>query len=291
MTTIPGDQAPPQPSTEPRSVSNLRQRVLTGVVALPVVLTLVFLGGWAFLALAVLLATIGVLEFCALGRHRDVEGNGAVGAITVIGILAAFSLRVYPAAPVIMVAGAVVAYLIEIVRHPGMLRRNLVRAGTTLAGVIYIGLPACFLVAVRGWNDGLLWVLTILLLTWGTDSLAYIGGRLWGRTKLAPTISPKKTVEGAVAGVVGGILPAALVLGLGGKLTPATLVLLGVGPLMAILGDLVESGLKRAFQVKDSHIAGFDVFPGHGGVLDRIDGLILVTVFSTLYLLATGLGH
>jgi phosphatidate cytidylyltransferase len=74
-------------------------------------------------------------------------------------------------------------------------------------------------------------------------------------------------------------------------LTPILWVLLGAGPLLAILGDLIESGLKRALQVKDSHIAGLDIFPGHGGVLDRVDGLVLVTTVSYLYLLLTGLIH
>ena len=94
-----------------------------------------------------------------------------------------------------------------------------------------------------------------------------------------------------MAGVVGGILPAALLLGLYGRLSVASWILLGAGPLLAILGDLVESGLKRALHVKDSHMVGFDILPGHGGVLDRIDGLILVATVSYFYLIFTGLAH
>ncbi|MFS8543566.1 MAG: phosphatidate cytidylyltransferase, partial [Limnochordales bacterium] len=104
-----------------------------------------------------------------------------------------------------------------------------------------------------------------------------------------PHISPKKTVEGAIVGVIGGIVPATLVLVAADKFTTSAMIPLALGPLLAILGDLVESGLKRLFQVKDSHLTGFDILPGHGGVLDRVDGLILVTVFAYAYLVSTGL--
>jgi phosphatidate cytidylyltransferase len=161
----------------------------------------------------------------------------------------------------------------------------LARTLITLGSVLYVGFPAAFAIAIRNLPDGLLWLVVVFCITWGTDMLAYIGGRLWGRTKLAPMISPKKTLEGAIVGVVGGILPAAIVLGLNNKFTVATLVLLALGPLLAILGDLVESWLKRAFQVKDSHLMGFDILPGHGGVLDRVDGLIVVVTFVYVFLL------
>jgi phosphatidate cytidylyltransferase len=124
----------------------------------------------------------------------------------------------------------------------------------------------------------------IFALTWGTDSLAYIGGRLWGKTLLAPHISPKKTREGALVGIIGGIVPGILILLASDKLTVPLVLLVAVGPFIAILGDLVESGLKRAFGVKDSHIYGLNILPGHGGVLDRVDALILVTFFCYVYL-------
>ncbi len=291
MTTVPGDPAPLQPSSKPRTLSNFAQRVITGVVIAPLVLALVMIGGWPFILLAGFLALVGALEFSALGHQRDIEGVGPVAGIMAVGVVAAFALRLTPWVPLILLAGFASAFLIDRLRHPGQVRRSALRAGLTTAAAIYIGIPTGCLVMLRTMSDGLLWTLMVLLLTWGTDSLAYVGGRLWGKTKLAPTISPKKTVEGAIAGVVGGILPAALLLGLTGRLTPTILILLGAGPLVAILGDLVESGLKRALNVKDSHLAGFDVFPGHGGVLDRVDGLILVATVSTLYLLLTGLAH
>ncbi len=267
------------------------QRVITGVVIAPVVLALVFVGDWPFALLAGFLAVVGAMEFSALGHGRDVEGVGPVAGLMAAATVAAFALHLSQFVPLILIAGFALVFVIDSLRYPGMTRRSALRALITVLGVSYIGIPAGLLVVLRALSDGLLWTTMVLLLTWGTDSLAYIGGRLWGKTKLAPTISPKKTVEGAIAGVVGGILPAALLLGLNGRLTPTVLILLGAGPLLAILGDLVESGLKRALHVKDSHLAGFDVFPGHGGVLDRVDGLILVTTVSTLYLLLTGLAH
>src|SRR5690606_17236083 len=99
---------------------------------------------------------------------------------------------------------------------------------------------------------------------WGSDTFAYLGGRFFGKTKLAPVLSPKKTVEGAIIGIFGGIIPATLVLFLGEQLTTGSFLLVCAGPFAAIGGDLFESALKRYFGVKDSHIAGLNIFPGHG---------------------------
>jgi phosphatidate cytidylyltransferase len=288
MTTAPGEQAQ-SPVSNKRLPSNLTLRVLTGVIGLPIVLFAAFEGGWWFVALVSLMAIVGTLEFCALGRARDIEGSGLVGVPVAIAVIIGFYLK-NPA----LWAGAFLlaipaVFLLETFRSRRDVRRNLVKVLTTEAAVIYVGFPAAFLVATRNLTDGITWLLMIFIVTWGTDTSAYIGGRLWGRTKLAPTISPKKTLEGAITGVVGGIIPAAILLGLNGKFSPLAMIPIAAGPLLAILGDLVESWLKRAFSVKDSHIMGFDILPGHGGVLDRVDALILVTTFSYLYLLATGL--
>jgi phosphatidate cytidylyltransferase len=288
MTTVPGEQAQP-PVSDKRLPSNLTLRVLTGVIGLPIVLFAAFAGGWWFVALVSVMAFVGVLEFCSLGRARDIEGSGLVGVPVALAIIIGF----YVKNPALWVGAFLLAipavFLLETFRSRRDVRRNLIKVLTTEAAVLYVGFPAAFLVATRNLTDGMTWLLMIFIVTWGTDTFAYIGGRLWGRTKLAPTISPKKTLEGAITGVVGGIVPAAILLGLNGKFSPLAMIPVAAGPLMAILGDLVESWLKRAFSVKDSHIMGFDILPGHGGVLDRVDALILVTTFSYLYLLATGL--
>ena len=101
----------------------------------------------------------------------------------------------------------------------------------------------------------------ILCVTWGTDTFAYIGGRLWGKTKLAPKLSPKKTVEGAIVGAIGGITGALILLAYTHTISPGSLIFVLLAPLVAIAGDLVESALKRFFGVKNSHIDGWIFCP------------------------------
>lgn len=289
MTTAPGEQAQPPATQKSFTPSNLTQRIVTGLVGLPIVLLAVFAGGWWLVLLAGAMATVGVLEFCALGRKRDVEGSGLVGVPVALAVILGFQLHEPTLWLGAFLLGAPAVFLLEMARNRHDPRRSLIKALTTEVAVLYVGFPAAFLVAIRNLSDGLIWLLMVLIVTWGTDTFAFIGGRLWGKTKLAPKISPKKTLEGAITGVVGGILPAAILLGLSNKFSTLAMIPIAAGPLLAILGDLVESGIKRAFDVKDSHIIGFDILPGHGGVLDRVDALILVTSFSYFYLLATGL--
>lgn len=147
-----------------------------------------------------------------------------------------------------------------------------------ISGFVYALVPALALLWVRDRADhGLALLLWVFVVTWATDIGAYFIGRTFGRTKLAPSISPGKTVEGlvggmAVAAVVGGAF--ALATGLGKPL----LILAPLFALAAQAGDLFESGMKRRAGVKDSGTW----LPGHGGVLDRLDGLVPVAVLTAL---------
>jgi phosphatidate cytidylyltransferase len=180
--------------------------------------------------------------------------------------------------------------VLEVIRHQHDSPLNIYRLGMTLAGLIYAGFPPAFLLVIRALPDGLLWIYLIFAITWGTDTLAYFGGRLWGKHPLAPRISPKKTREGAVVGVIGGALLGLLVLLVANRFSASMLPLLIIGPPIAVVGDLFESRLKRIFQVGDSHLAGLNIIPGHGGVMDRTDALIWVTTFCYIYFRLIGLG-
>lgn len=265
--------------------SNLYQRIVTSLVLAPVVILLVVLGGWPFALGVAFAAVIAALEFYLLAENRPEQGSALVGVAAVLLLVLAYQLGQPYLWPAVLGISAAVTILIEFLRHPREPRRNFRQLLMTLFGVFYIGFPAAFLVAIRGFGDGMVWLLLVLALTWGTDIMAYIGGRLWGHTKLAPRISPKKTVEGAIAGYLGGVLTSLIILAAASLLSPAALILVLIGPIIAILGDLFESALKRAFRVKDSHIHGFNILPGHGGVLDRVDALIWVTVLCYFYIL------
>lgn len=269
--------------------SNLTLRLITAAVALPITLWVAYQGSWWMVVVVGVIAAIGVVEFFILEQGRQVQGSSIIGIPMVIVVILAFFLQRDLLWLAALVMGAIATFVLEVFRHPQQIRRSLFQVGTTLAGVLYVAFPLGFLIAIRGFQDGWTWSLLVLISTWGTDTFAYIGGRLWGKTKLAPKLSPKKTVEGAAVGVAGGMMVAALWLLIYGKLSTVTLILIAICPFAAIVGDLAESAMKRFFEVKDSHIAGLDILPGHGGVLDRIDSLLLVSTFCFFYLHLTGI--
>jgi phosphatidate cytidylyltransferase len=281
--------APAGPRTPFPRPTNLGQRILTSLIVLPFVLVAIVLGEWAFVALIVCGGLFASLEFYALQHGRPDQGVAIVGVPCVIGLALAFYLRA-PALGLAMAGAAlIVSFLVSLLRHRGAIVRAARQTGMTAAGLVYVGLPCGFLLELRHWPHGLVWMLVVLALTWGSDTFAYIGGRLWGRTPLAPTLSPKKTREGAIAGYFGGLAPALIILAANGLLSPLAALLCAVGPLVAIAGDLCESALKRHYGAKDSHVPGLDVLPGHGGVLDRVDALLFVTAWVYLCVVVAGL--
>ncbi len=270
-------------------LSNIAQRVITALIVAPVVVIAVLIGGIAFALVVTAFAILGVVEFYVLARNRPSQGSTVIGVPMLIGVVLAFYLSSPPLLIAVLVIGALGAFVLELVRHRSDVRRSFFQVGMTLAGVLYIGFPSGFLIGIRALPNGTLWLLIILCVTWSTDSFAYLGGRLWGKTPLAPRLSPKKTREGAVVGVIGGIVPGLIILALTQNLFAASVIFVLGGPFVAIAGDLFESGLKRFFQVKDSHIEGFNILPGHGGILDRTDSLLLVATFAYLCFLLLGL--
>jgi len=169
--------------------------------------------------------------------------------------------------------------------RPDPIESSLGRLGLDLAGLVYIGVTFPFVLILRGQDpEGGFLLLMVMVVAFSSDTGGYFAGRFLGKHKLYPKISPKKTVEGAVGGIamaIGGMfLARAYFPGLDG-LTTLDCVLMGAfGATFTIIGDLVESMMKRAFGVKDSGT----LIPGHGGVLDRIDGLLFCGPFLWLYL-------
>jgi phosphatidate cytidylyltransferase len=142
------------------------------------------------------------------------------------------------------------------------------------------------LVALRQLADGLVWVWLALVATWGADTAAYLVGRSLGRHKLWPRHSPKKSWEGLLGGIGGGIIGAGIVAGFSDLSWRTALVIGFLVPLAGLFGDLSISMMKREVGMKDSS----NLLPGHGGVLDRIDSLLFVNVVVYYYALWVGLG-
>lgn len=259
-------------------MSNLQLRVISGIVLAIAVLTLTWSGGLPFRVLA---AAIGGLVFyewatvSGLGRDRPLLwGSAALVLLTL-----ALTLAGLPGATLIAVAAVSVLVVLGIgqVRPLGRL---------AAAGIAYALFPAIALAFLRGGDlPGLLTILYLFAVVWGTDIFAYFVGRAAGGPKLAPSISPGKTWSGAIGGILAAVAAGALIAYLGGHPHPALLALFAV-PLSAVsqIGDLFESAFKRRFGAKDSG----SIIPGHGGVMDRVDGLVAAAL--ALYLAGSLLG-
>ncbi|MFC1870616.1 phosphatidate cytidylyltransferase, partial [Chloroflexota bacterium] len=154
----------------------------------------------------------------------------------------------------------------------------------TIAGILYVGWLLSYLVALRGVAAGRDWVFLALFTIFASDISAFFVGRAWGKHRLAPSISPRKTWEGAVAGVLGAVVISLVVVKLSGlPLSFPQAILLGIlVGILGQLGDLVESLFKRNTGVKESG----KLMPGHGGVLDRIDSVVFAGVVVYYYTLA-----
>lgn len=271
-----------------KPMTNFQVRLRTALAFMPLAAIVVYTGGVPLAVAVATLAVLGALEFYLMAHDRSSQGSVLTGVPVILVTLLGFALA-EPSWVVLAFALCIpVTFVLELLRHPRQVGRALVQVMTTLAGAVYIGLPAGFLIALRADTDGMLWLVLIFAVTWGTDTGAYFVGHRWGRRKLAPRLSPGKTVEGALGGIVIGFVASALILIAVAQATLALLVLVAVAPLAAIAGDLLESAIKRFFDIKDSHIAGLNIVPGHGGVLDRVDSLLLVTAWFYVFLALFG---
>ncbi len=256
----------------------LAQRVASAAVGLPLVVTLIWAGGPWYTGAAALIVLIAAYEFQA-PQH----GAWAPLAIVTAGLAAAIPAGAFVGTDWVlwfMLAGALLPLVWVTLRgDPATALPDYTHA---IGGIAYVGLFGAHLVLLREFENGRDWVYLAIFSTFAVDTFAYFTGKMIGRRKLAPTISPGKTVEGTIGGMAGGFaLVVLLNYFLGMRLEAALIIPLAfLLPLAAVLGDLVESILKRGLRVKD---AG-KILPGHGGFLDRLDS-VLFTVPVVYYFL------
>jgi phosphatidate cytidylyltransferase len=242
-------------------LSELHARILSAAVLIPVALAALVFGGVPFAVLVAVVAAIGFWEWTEIGGARDPLPRFAVTAAIVVGLLALQS----PGARwglALLAATAAAAFL------GGGARPHIRWMGLGLA---YVAIPCAGAILLRASEPfGGIAILVILLVVWSTDIAAYFGGRAIGGAKLWPRVSPKKTWAGAISGLVAALLAGGLTVMLSGAGSFSVGFLLAAPiSVAAQAGDLFESAVKRRFGVKDS---GW-IIPGHGGVLDRVDGL------------------
>ena len=263
---------------------NLARRTASAFVLVPGILVLTWAGGWALFTLVAAIVGRSSWEFYHLAANAGYRPLACLGIPLSLGLCTFFQFAGAAHLPQAMMLATAIVFAANLRRGTDGFA---VSGAVTLAGVLYTGLlgSAPLLMAtdselLRNGDPGLLLGLIFVSL-WVTDTAAYGVGRLWGRRKLVPGISPNKTVAGAVAGLLAGMLPA-----LFQPFAPGFSHLELVGLFLVVAasaqtGDLVQSALKRDFGVKDAPA----LIPGHGGFLDRFDSYFFCFPLACAYLL------
>ncbi len=266
----------PLPPAKRFDWSNLAIRAASALVLVPATVVAVWWGGVPFL----LLISVGVallsIEWAGMSAPKaPLRVLSAVLIAVLVGVFLIY-LGYVPMAWAALVFGAAGAAAVA--------RRVAERPADAAFGVIYIGAPCLALVWLRGAPEGALWVLMLLAVTWAADIAAFLVGSLLKGPKLWPRFSPNKTWSGFVGGLAASTAAGALCSALFGvAMSPVIGAFIGLaGGLATMGGDLWESMLKRRFGVKDSG----DLIPGHGGLLDRVDGLMFAVLVLAIARLA-----
>jgi len=260
------------------------KRTLVALILLPIGLAFIWLGGWAFAALVILILGLAGWEYCQVFN----TGGLKPATIIVVGGVILFGLgrqvNGFQSSPLIISLIILAAMAWHLLAYERGENQAGTEFGVTVGGAFYLGWIGAYLISLRNLEDGLWWMLIVLPSAWLADSAAYMVGSQIGRHKMAPRLSPKKSWEGYIAGVIFGTLGGALIaagiqayLGTGTAITPLVGALLGlVLSTLTTLGDLGESMIKRQFGVKDTGT----LLPGHGGVFDRIDSWLWAAVLG-----------
>jgi len=272
----PGPNGRTAQRTDPKGVSDLKVRLASAVVLGPLVLLAAYLGGFVFLLLVLAAGFLFLLEWLTITGTAKRSLASFAGHVTVagVGLLFAFGL------PALALAG-IAAGAVAVLTLSGFDRAGRWAAEGTLysAGAVYA------LLAVRATENGPLFVFFLLIVVWATDIFAYFAGRSIGGPKLWPRVSPKKTWSGAIGGLTAAvILASGLVMLVGETNVWPWALLAAILSAVSQAGDLLESAIKRRFDVKDSG----GLIPGHGGIMDRVDGLVAAAIAAVLLGLLAG---
>lgn len=262
-------------------------RLVTAGLGIPLFLGLLYAGGWWWAGLVLLLTALASWEMGSLLRAvSPVTSTPSRALLTAGGVLFVILAYTSDGLPPLLwsplaLGLLLVAFVREIVRPE---RAPMHGVGGTLFGALYPGALLAHLVLLRALPYGFEWVLLLTLATWASDSAAFFVGNAWGRHRLAPTLSPNKTWEGALGGLAGGAVAGALLAAFTsvsfGFALGAGLVISAAGQ----IGDLAASALKRQAKVKDTGA----ILPGHGGILDRFDSLVFASAVLYYGLLLSG---
>ena len=266
----------------------MKTRIITALVALPILIASIVLPSyfplavWLFIAIAAVALAAGLFEFYSLTKKLELKADAAVGYLGATALFIGFLFDAPAKSPDLILLTLVLFLIVVLVTQTFRFQVNfskmLAGVGVTVLGVLYVAFLGGFLISTRVGFETQPYLSTHLLgyfflVLMGSDTGAYFAGRAFGKHKLAPKISPGKTVEGLIGGIVAAAAFAALsTFWFFPELpyqfsVPLAMVMAVVG----VLGDLAESAMKRGSDTKDAA----SILPGHGGLLDRLDSLLL----------------
>lgn len=268
--------------------SSLKMRVLTSVICAPILIIILLCPSILVTITVIVASMIGLYEYykaVGLLAHRGLCAMGIVAAVIIpIGLMLSIQETL-----ILVYIYVVALFLIMLIYNKRVKAADI---AMLLLGIIYIPYFLSYIIHIRSMEFGRFFIWLVFIGAFSTDTCAYFAGRMFGRHKLCPDISPKKTVEGAIGGVVGagiifvlfGIVVNNVFAGFMCGLRFNLLLLFVLGLIAAVvseIGDLVASSIKRQYDIKDFG----NILPGHGGILDRCDSIILVapTIFLFLY--------
>ncbi len=265
----------------------MKTRLLTAAIALPIIIASIVLPVyfpqtiWLFVAIAGFALAAGLFEFYSLTKTLELKADAAIGYIGAAALFVGFVFDAPTRAPEVLLATLAVIMIVVLITQTFRFQKDfskmLTGIGVTLLGILYVAFLGGFLVSIRVGFETTANLSTHLLayfflVTFGSDAGAYFAGRALGKHKLAPAISPGKTVEGLIGGIAAAAAFAALsTWWFFPELSYVwSIPLACVIAIVGVLGDLCESAMKRGSGAKDAA----SILPGHGGLLDRLDSLL-----------------
>lgn len=261
-----------------------KTRLLSGILLVIIALVTIISGGDVLFATVLLISLIGMMElYRILDLHKTLPGIvGYVAAVLYYGLLRFERMDMV----MLLTIGFLIALLIVYVFSYPKYRSEQITL--LFFGLFYVAFMLSYIYQIRTLPQGVFLVWLVFLCSWGCDTCAYCVGMLFGKHKMAPVLSPKKSVEGGIGGVAGAMLLGALYAALLNHFVPDTgadvvryALICGVGGVISQVGDLAASAIKRNHEIKDYG----RLIPGHGGILDRFDSVI-ITAPIIFYLLA-----
>ena len=267
-----------------------KTRLLSGIVLVALALLLIISGGYVLFFTMLALSLIAAGELYKATGVRSEKLFGAMDAAGYIGIVLYYlAVLLLPQSLQLMavIAGVMLILFVYVFAYP---KYNAFQMMSTVFGILYCGVMFSFVYQTRMLPlQGRYLVWLIFLSAWGCDTCAYCVGSLIGKHKMAPILSPKKSVEGAIGGIAGAIALGAIygaILRVPGSVIGIYCLICGVGALISMVGDLTASAIKRNMEIKDYGT----LIPGHGGILDRFDSILFTApvIYYLAYILIGG---